>query len=144
MPLVVADGGRLQQVMANLLSNAAKFTRPGTIVRIEAKANGAFARILVHDRGTGVPASLRAHLFEKFAQGDNSNTREREGSGLGLSISRQLARLMNGEAGLAASSSEGSTFFVEMPFVEPSLERPATARRAATTEKNRERKRQNA
>jgi PAS domain S-box-containing protein len=116
---VLADPDRFLQIMANLLSNAAKFTRPDTAVHIHAAANGNFARVQVRDHGTGIPASLRSSLFEKFAQGNNSNTREREGSGLGLSISRQLARRMNGEVGVLASTPDGSTFFVDLPFAEP-------------------------
>lgn len=115
---VLADPDRLLQIMANLLSNAAKFTRPGTTVHVSATSHGNFARIEVRDHGTGIPVSLRDTLFEKFAQGNNSNTREREGSGLGLSISRQLARRMNGEVALLASTPEGSTFCVDLPFAE--------------------------
>jgi signal transduction histidine kinase len=136
MPPLLADDSRLLQIMANLLSNAAKFTRPCTTVRVEARANGSFARILVCDQGQGIPHSLHPHLFEKFAQGDNSNTREREGSGLGLSISRQLASRMNGRIGLASSTSEGSTFFLEIPFVEGAL--AAGHRNAQTTDFDRQ------
>lgn len=112
---VVADYDRLLQVMANLLSNAAKFTRPGTSVNVALMRKGAHVRVAVRDQGAGVSEDLRPRLFEKFAQAQNVNTRDREGSGLGLSISRRLMQLMNGDIDYAFEPGIGSTFSLALP-----------------------------
>jgi PAS domain S-box-containing protein len=114
--VVIADNDRLLQVLANLLSNAAKFTRPGTSVSVFMTIEGAHVRVSVRDQGLGVPEELRPRLFEKFAQAQNVNTRDREGSGLGLSISRQLMHLMNGDIEYAFDEGVGSTFSLKMPI----------------------------
>lgn len=113
---VIADYDRLMQVMANLLSNAAKFTRPSTSVTVALIRNGQQVRVAVRDQGTGVPEELRPRLFEKFAQAQNVNTRDREGSGLGLSISRRLMQLMNGDIDYAFEDGVGSTFSLALPI----------------------------
>jgi PAS domain S-box-containing protein len=112
---VVADYDRLMQVMANLLSNAAKFTKPGTSVTVALIRNGQQVRVAVRDQGAGVPEELRPRLFEKFAQAQNVNTRDREGSGLGLSISRRLMQLMDGDIDYAFEEGVGSTFSLMLP-----------------------------
>jgi PAS domain S-box-containing protein len=134
LPYVMADANRLAQVMANLMSNAAKFTRPNTSVEIRAKANGQFARIEIQDCGHGIPDSLKPHLFEKFRQGDHSNTREREGSGLGLNISRQLVDLMHGEIGFFSEAGVGTTFYVDLPLANAAAPGGAHAHAATSTE----------
>ena len=116
LPPVIADSERLMQVMANLLSNAAKFTRPGTEVEVSSHFAGRFARIRVRDRGAGSPQELRERIFEKFVQGENVNTRGHEGSGLGLSITRKMVELMNGEIGFESETGAGTTFTVSLPL----------------------------
>lgn len=115
---VIADGDRLMQVMANLLSNAAKFTRPGTRVLVSATAAGKHVHIAVRDHGNGIPENIRDRIFEKFTQGQSANTREREGSGLGLSIARHMILLMNGNIGFISEPDGGTTFYVDLPCVE--------------------------
>lgn len=121
----IADGDRLIQVMANLLSNAAKFTRPGTRVQINATGMGKHVRIAVRDHGGGIPENIRDRVFEKFTQGQSANTREREGSGLGLSIARQMILLMNGDIGFISEPEGGTTFFVDLPCAERRMPQPA-------------------
>src|SRR6185312_14873352 len=87
---VVADPDRLMQGITNLLSNAAKFSPPGSTVHIRAKRRNARVGIEVEDHGTGIPEEFRPHVFEKFAQADGSTSRRFEGTGLGLAITRQL------------------------------------------------------
>jgi PAS domain S-box-containing protein len=118
LPLVIADGGRLMQVMANLLSNAAKFTRTGTVVFVTGVVSGKYARISVRDQGNGIPDGIRERIFEKFIQGESANTRGREGSGLGLSITRQMVELMNGEVEFTSEAGIGTTFIVSLPIAE--------------------------
>lgn len=125
--VVVGDNDRLLQVMANLLSNAAKFTRPGTSVAVFMAREGAKVRVSVRDQGLGVPEELRPRLFEKFAQAQNLNTRDREGSGLGLSISRQLMQLMNGDIEYAFAEGVGSTFSLTLPVAPAQISSAAGA-----------------
>ena len=118
LPMVIADNERLMQVMANLLSNAAKFTRPGTKIYVSAQRSGKYVRISVRDQGAGIPDRIRHRIFEKFMQGEAVNTRGCEGSGLGLSIARQLVELMNGEIGFETEKDAGTTFSVNLPIAD--------------------------
>jgi signal transduction histidine kinase len=118
LPMVVADTERLMQVMANLLSNAAKFTRPGSTVFVEAAASGRHVQLSVRDQGNGIPAAIHSRIFEKFTQGESANTRGREGSGLGLSIARQMVECMNGDIRFESQDGVGTTFFVTLPTAE--------------------------
>ena len=110
-----ADPIRLRQMLANLTSNAIKFTASG-FVRIEARAIEAAAgaaalEFAVIDSGIGVPEDKLSMLFLPFSQVDNSITREYGGTGLGLSIVRMLARLMGGDVGVSSKPGEGSRFW---------------------------------
>jgi signal transduction histidine kinase len=103
------------QVMANLLSNAAKFSQPGADVTVRARVQGAVARVEVEDRGAGIPEEFRSRVFEKFAQADASTSRRFEGTGLGLSITRQLLQAMHGTIGFNSVVGQGTTFHFELP-----------------------------
>lgn len=124
LPPVIADGERLMQVMANLLSNAAKFTRPGSAIHVTTERAGRHARIAVRDEGAGIPEAMRERIFEKFVQAENVNTRGREGSGLGLSIARRLVELMNGEIGFVSEAGSGTTFTVSLPMAFDGVKNP--------------------
>ncbi len=110
-----ADGARLSQVMANLVSNAVKHAPKGSTVEVLLRGEGAGWRIEVRDQGLGVPGPFRAHLFEKFSQADASDGRQNQGTGLGLYISRKLVRRMGGEVGLDPAAPKGATFYVFLP-----------------------------
>ena len=112
---VLADPDRMMQVLANLLSNAAKFSPPGSTVLIRANGQGPRVRIEVEDHGTGIPEEFRPHVFEKFAQADGSTSRRFEGTGLGLSITRQLVQAMGGAIGFRSVTGRGTTFHIELP-----------------------------
>ncbi len=97
--IVWADPGRLQQVFLNLISNAAKFTREGSITlrtRNEASENGSRLIVEVADTGVGIEPSLLPKLFNAFEQGNVATTRQFGGLGLGLAISKALVNLHNG------------------------------------------------
>ena len=112
---VTADPDRLMQVVANLLSNAAKFSPPGAEVRVRVQSGSTTMRIEVEDSGAGIPEEFKGHIFEKFAQADASATRRFEGTGLGLSIARKLVEAMGGSIGFNSVADQGTVFYVELP-----------------------------
>lgn len=109
------DPTRVRQILYNLIGNAVKFTDQGCVdVRLELEPAGfAFA---VQDTGVGFSDEARASLFEKFSQGDATTTRRFGGSGLGLPISRDLARLMDGDIRVDSRPGAGSIFRVALPL----------------------------
>ena len=112
---VMADRDRLMQVMANLLSNAAKFSPEGEEVRVRASAGEGRVRIEVSDRGEGIPEAFKPRIFEKFAQADASDSRKKGGTGLGLAICKAIIERMHGTIGFESQVGEGTTFHIEMP-----------------------------
>ncbi len=116
---VMADPDRLMQIMANLLSNAAKFSPAGSAVQVGAAMHGGAVRFFVTDHGPGIPAEFRHQIFEKFVQADNSDSRNFEGTGLGLSITKKLVEAMHGSIWFETEVGQGSTFYFELPAAEP-------------------------
>jgi signal transduction histidine kinase len=111
---VIGDPNRLHQILINLISNAIKFTECGSVtVRVmqdpELPTPGAI-RFSVSDTGIGIPSDKFAAIFESFTQAHVSMTRKYGGTGLGLTISRQLAELMNGRIWVESTLGVGSTF----------------------------------
>jgi len=112
---LMADPDRIMQVMANLLSNAAKFSPGGSEVIIRVDHSGSNIRVSVQDHGPGISEQFRSRIFEKFAQADSSATRRHEGTGLGLSITKKLTEAMNGTIGFTTETGKGSIFYVDLP-----------------------------
>ncbi|HEU5101212.1 MAG TPA: PAS domain S-box protein [Roseiflexaceae bacterium] len=126
---VYADSDRLVQALTNLLSNAAKFSRPGSRVLMTQERHGELIRIAIHDRGPGIPEAFRAQLFQKFAQADASNSRQKGGTGLGLSITKAIIDRLGGHIHLTTELGIGSTFFIDLPawnVMEQPVDTPAT------------------
>jgi signal transduction histidine kinase len=122
--LVVGDGAfgtittdeiRLRQVVLNLLSNAGKFTRDGTVTLAARRIEGGALTVSVADTGIGMAPEQVGRLFQPFVQADASTTREYGGTGLGLAISRRLARLLGGDVTVESAPGEGSVFTVTVP-----------------------------
>jgi len=109
-----ADRDKLQQIMLNLLSNAAKFTDPGGVIRVESEADGPNVVLRVRDTGIGITADKLEQIFEPFVQVDAHYTRTRDGVGLGLAISRDLARGMGGDLMAESTIGAGSTFTLRL------------------------------
>jgi signal transduction histidine kinase/DNA-binding response OmpR family regulator/HPt (histidine-containing phosphotransfer) domain-containing protein len=114
------DGGRIRQVLSNLVSNAIKFTTKGEVV-IEARLKGrtpvtAMVLFTVKDSGIGIPKERQDAVFESFTQVDGSTTRKYGGTGLGLTICRQLTQLMGGKIWVESQAGKGSTFCLELPI----------------------------
>jgi signal transduction histidine kinase/CheY-like chemotaxis protein len=120
---LVGDPVRLGTVITNLVSNAIKFTEKGEVVvhvGSDSKANAPGAlRFRVCDTGIGIPPDKLDVIFESFAQGDSSTTREYGGTGLGLTISRRLLELMGGRIWVESTLGEGSTFHFTARFEAP-------------------------
>jgi signal transduction histidine kinase/PAS domain-containing protein len=120
-PALVARGDRekMLQVVLNLLSNAAKFTREGGTVRLSADASPdpalGVVRIVVRDSGRGIEGEQIERIFEPFVQVGRKLTSTEQGAGLGLAISRELARGMNGNLTVESVHGEGSTFTFTLP-----------------------------
>jgi PAS domain S-box-containing protein len=112
---VRADRDRLQQVLANLLTNATKFTDGPGAITVIADATADRVRIAVQDTGIGIPPNRLQHIFDPFVQVDPRLARSREGAGLGLAISRDLARKMSGDIQVESELGVGSTFSLVLP-----------------------------
>lgn len=111
---VSVDAERLNQVMSNLLSNAAKFSSKGAVVEVIVKRYGDAVRISVADQGAGIPLSFQDKLFDKFTQCDSSDVREKGGTGLGMSIAKALTEKMGGKISYNTTEGRGSTFHVDL------------------------------
>ena len=125
---IVGDGGRLQQVVWNLLTNAIRFTPRGGRVVVSAHRNESAVELRVQDDGQGIEASVLPFVFDRFRQGDSSTTRAHGGLGLGLAIVKRLVELHGGVIRAASEGpGHGATFTVSLPI--GSLPREAVQRR---------------
>ncbi len=115
---VMADAVRMEQVVVNLLHNAAKYTNTGGLIRLTIKQKGDEAVIRVRDNGVGITAELLPHIFELFTQVDGSLGRSYGGLGIGLALARNLVEMHEGR--LQASSAglgKGCEFTIKLPVI---------------------------
>jgi two-component system sensor histidine kinase BaeS len=128
---VRADGGRLDQVLANLLANALRHTQAGGAITLRAeRASPEGVRIVVQDTGEGIPPEELPHIFDRFWRGEGARPGgtgagarlggRGTGSGLGLAIAKQLVQAHGGRIRAASEPGQGTTFTVELPLEPPS------------------------
>jgi CheY-like chemotaxis protein len=128
VPLYVeGDEGLIEQILANLIGNALKFTHKGSITLniecLKKGPDGAELHFQVIDTGIGISKEKQVTIFEKFTQADGSAKRMYGGTGLGLAICKQLVELLEGTIGLISSKGRGSTFFFSLTL--PQANHPA-------------------
>jgi PAS domain S-box-containing protein len=120
------DPGRIRQVLANLLTNAVKFTARGdvflSVAKVRETADEVVLRFEVKDTGVGISPEALNRIFKAFIQADGSTTRKYGGTGLGLTISKQLVEMMRGEIGVESKLGEGSLFWFQIPLAKQSVE----------------------
>ncbi|MEI6215608.1 MAG: PAS domain S-box protein, partial [Desulfuromonadales bacterium] len=124
--VILGDQLRVKQIIHNLLGNAAKFTKQGSItiaaeVR-ERHYGSCIIQISVTDTGIGISPEALEKIFNPFVQEDGSTTRQFGGTGLGLTISRHLAELMGGDISVESTHGAGSSFILKLPFTIPTIQ----------------------
>jgi signal transduction histidine kinase/DNA-binding response OmpR family regulator/putative methionine-R-sulfoxide reductase with GAF domain len=118
LPAIEADAMRLRQILLNLLSNACKFTKGGSVTLRVARAQHEqqhCVEFAVIDTGIGMSAEQMQRLFEEFSQADAATARDYGGTGLGLAITRRLCQMMSGDVSVTSEPGKGSTFTVRLP-----------------------------
>ena len=106
----------MAQVLANLLTNAAKYSEPGSEITVKAERNEKWVRISTEDRGIGIAAEMLPQVFEPFSQERSAVRRSRGGLGLGLAIVRNLVEIHGGKVSARSDGpGSGSTFYVDLP-----------------------------
>jgi signal transduction histidine kinase len=119
-PYVIADGGRLEQVLSNLIENATKYSPVGTQITIGGDLTSRGFELYVADEGIGIAPEFLPRLFEPFTQADTGDTRRDSGVGLGLSICKGLVEAMGGSLEVDSTPGVGTRFTVVLPRVVPS------------------------
>jgi CheY-like chemotaxis protein len=121
--LVRGDGGRMRQILINLVGNAVKFTARGEVVLrvsvLRKSRHRVQVLVEVSDTGIGIPLEAQAGIFDSFSQADISTARVYGGTGLGLAICKQLVELMNGRIGMESVVGRGSRFWFALDLVVP-------------------------
>ena len=119
LPRVRADENALQQILANLISNAVKYGDPGRWIRVEADAGESDGdpevRIRICDRGRGIPKEEKGRVFDAFYRGAAAGEGNIQGSGLGLKLARDLAQGMGGKLSMRSEPGRGSVFTLHLP-----------------------------
>ncbi len=113
VPVIMADAGRLRQVIINLLHNAVKFNKPGGSITVTTRLAGDAVTLAVADTGLGIPRRDLPRIFERFYMGDRSRTGQ--GSGMGLAIVKHIVEAHDGAIDVTSTEGEGSTFTIRLP-----------------------------
>ncbi|MBL7478437.1 MHYT domain-containing protein [Legionella bononiensis] len=115
---VDVDSSRLMQVLANLLSNACKFSPKGEHITVTMKQIKSTVRVSVTDKGFGIPSEFQSRIFQKFSQADSSDTRGKGGTGLGLNISKTIIEKLGGVLNFESEPGSQTTFYFDLPVTE--------------------------
>lgn len=125
---VLVDPVRIAQVIANLLSNASKFSPNGGVIELAAATLGSQVQITVQDQGKGIPPAELASIFEMFAQLDRSEPEAQEGLGIGLALSRHLVELHGGQIrAYSEGRGTGARFVITLPVEHANIDAPAAS-----------------
>lgn len=116
---VTGDEDRLRRVMANLISNAIKYSPDGGEVTVEATRSNGNVLIAVEDHGIGIPPEARERVFDRFYRVDSSETRQIGGTGLGLALVREIMKAHGGDVGVDSVEGRGSRFWIKLPAEQP-------------------------
>jgi CheY-like chemotaxis protein len=113
--IVKTDNEKVYGVLTNLVKNAIKFTKEGSI-EFGYEIKGEYLEFFVKDTGIGIPADQKELIFERFRQGNESNSRDYEGNGLGLSIAKSYVEMLGGKIWVESEVGKGSTFYFTIPY----------------------------
>lgn len=127
-----ADAARLEQVIVNLLTNAAKYTPEGGKIWLTVEQNENECMLRVRDNGIGIAAELLPHVFDMFTQADQSLDRSQGGLGIGLALVRQIVELHGGRVEVSSNLGQGSEFAMYLPMIEPPVPQSASAEQTIT------------
>lgn len=119
LPMLMADEGRLQEVIYNLLDNAVKYSPEGGVITVTAEAIDGSLRLSIADQGPGIPAPDLPRIFERFYRADKARSRVLGGTGLGLSIVKHIAQLHGGRVEAESEIGRGTTISVILPLPAP-------------------------
>ena len=120
---VEGDPARLIQCIANILTNAAKYTDPGGQIRLQSRSDGSQVVISISDNGIGISEELMPHLFDLFVQGDRTLDRAQGGLGIGLAVVKRLVEMHGGRVSVASQGmGAGTTFEIRLPCLERAAE----------------------
>lgn len=123
-PIVVcADRDKIGSVIANLLSNATKYSEPGTRIDVECKTGDGQVQVSVSDEGMGIPQSDFARLFDRYYRVENKQSRHISGFGIGLYLSAEIIHRHDGSIWVESELTKGSTFYFTLPS-KPSITQP--------------------
>lgn len=115
LPLRQLDPDRLNQILYNLITNAIRYTTPGTAILLKTEAAGKNVRLLIADEGPGIAPEDLPHVFEQFYRGDKSRNRALGGSGIGLSLAKSFVEAQGGSIRAENRKNGGAAFIVEFP-----------------------------
>lgn len=120
--MVAGDSQQLEQVVANLLDNAIKYTQPGGRITVRTEGAEGMAVVTVSDTGLGIPADEKDRIFDRFYRGGTAKRKTAGGAGLGLAIVKEIVQAHSGEVNVDSTPGLGTTFTVRLPLLSPSAQ----------------------
>ena len=117
--LAMVDAAKIEQVLRNLIENAARYSPDGSAIVVDVRSNGEMCEVSVADRGIGIAPDEQPRVFERFFRSQDAHVQRVRGAGLGLAISQEIARAHGGMLTFTSTPGEGSTFTLHLPGVAP-------------------------